>query len=127
MKLRLFVFTAVFLTWANVARAETAEEMLAGCRLVANAPVRDQRVEIPNDADAYSCWGAMAVIQDLSRLTHESKPVLPFGSCATERSTRTQLAAVFVAYLEKHPEHRDKRFSLVALWAIDAAFPCRKQ
>ena len=108
----------------RLAHAETAEDMLAGCRLIANATVSDQKVNVPSDPDAYKCWGAFTVVLELTRYVAPSGSHLYVDICSPGSTTRMQMAAVFVAYVDSHPERRDYNFTMVAFDALKAAFPC---
>jgi hypothetical protein len=123
--MKIFLCLATLFLAPSVASGETAEEMLNGCRLIANAPVRDQQVQFPNTPDAHACWGALGVLQELWRRTVDGKHLPLFTFCVPDKVTRTQWAAVFIAYIEKNPRERHEAFALVALWAMADAFPCR--
>jgi hypothetical protein len=122
-----FVLTAfLFFVVSNSAVAETAEEMLASCRLVANAPVREGRVILPSDERAHECWGAFGVIQELSRQLVAGNPLPMFSSsCIPDGMRRTELAAIFVSYVDKHPERRQENFTYLVLAAFAEAYPCK--
>jgi hypothetical protein len=79
-----------------------------------------------NDPQAFECWGYLNAFQQLSviRFRNESDKVSITGACLPEEGTLTQLIRVFVSYAEKHPEELHKQAGLVALDAIQAAFPC---
>lgn len=47
-------------------------------------------------------------------------------ACVPSDATRTQLIAIFVKYVEEHPEDYSKEFSLVAINAILKVYPCGK-
>jgi Rap1a immunity proteins len=105
------------------ASAETAEEMLAGCRLIANAAVSGQNVALPNDSEAHICWGAFVVVQEQTRWVTSSGS--QFGACNSPTTTRTQLIAVFVAFVDRNPKRRNDNFVDVAFDALREAFPCK--
>lgn len=123
-KLFMFLIVPVLSLVPKFARAETAEDMLAGCRLIASASVTDQKVNVPADPDAYKCWGAFAVVEELTRYVTPSGSHLYVDICSPGSTPRTQLAALFVAYVESHPQRRDDNFTMVAFDALKAAFPC---
>jgi hypothetical protein len=107
-------------------RPTTAEEMLAGCRVVATAPVRDDRIAIPNNVGAHECWGAFGVLQRMVMMVVPSRPADArlFGACVGSESTESELVAVFVSFVDKHPERRHDEFVQVALDAFRASYPC---
>ena len=49
-----------------------------------------------------------------------------FEACASGKATRSELVAVFVAYVEQHPQRRHDEFIKVALDAFKEAYPCKK-
>jgi hypothetical protein len=108
----------------TVASAGTAAEMLHGCRLVADSATADGQVSMPSTADASQCWGAFLVVQTLITWREHREPYPHYNVCAPEGAKRTQLAAVFVEYLSRHPERRHENFLLVTLEALQQAFPC---
>ena len=107
----------------TAANAESAQDFLAGCRTVADAPTTDDHVSFEGLA-AHRCWGAFAVLQEIVRWGNPDQTRL-LGVCPPAQSTRTQLVAVFVEYLNRHPERRHEDFVKVALDALSAVFPCR--
>ena len=66
-KLLVLLTVLALLLVPRLANAETAEEMLDGCRAIASATVSDQKVNVPSDPEAYKCWGALAVVEELTR------------------------------------------------------------
>lgn len=70
-----------------------------------------------------SVGGPFAVIQEETRWTMASGP--EFGVCNSPSTTRTQLIAVFVAYVDKNPQIRNHNFVEVAFDALREAFPCK--
>jgi hypothetical protein len=119
---RSALFTAAALLIASSSYATTAEEMLVGCRAVAQAPVRDGQVQIPRAPDAQMCWGAFDVVHALTGFFAQGKPIL--GICVPDDSTVTQLAAVFVEHVDRNPAVRSQGFVHVTMNALIKAFPC---
>jgi hypothetical protein len=103
---------------------ESAEEFLAGCRTIAEARVSGEQVVIPPTSDAAQCWGAFVVLQDNSRLVDSSGGRI-FGACVPQEAKRTELIAVFVRYVQQHPESRHDDFVIVALNALRKTYPCK--
>jgi hypothetical protein len=99
----------------------TAEEMLSGCRSVATAPIVGDSIRIPNDGQ--QCWGAFTVIQDMTRRTDASGSRM-FSTCSPTTSTESEMVAVFVKYVDDHPNVRHQNFVDIALAALRVAFPC---
>src|SRR5687767_15125308 len=109
----VFLFAVVFFLALGSARAETAAEMLTGCRLVAKAEASDGSVRLPNNPAVHACWGAMNVLQELSRWVVEGRTLPLFSPCIPARLPRTQWAAVFVAYADKNPGRHGDEFAHV--------------
>jgi hypothetical protein len=119
---RIAFFAGIVLLIASCSYATTAEEMLAGCRSVAQAPVRDGQVRLPEASDAQKCWGAFIVLNEVIRLRESGKWIL--HACTSHDVTRTQLIAIFVEYVDRNPKVRNEQFTMTALNAIIEAFPC---
>lgn len=103
--------------------AETAQRMRSYCQAVIEAKSNPNgSISIDENFLSGWCWGAFGALQNLGRL-YDTKPTL--GFCAPAESTLTQHAAVFSAYTDKHPERLHEDWYLVALTALQEAFPCR--
>ena len=103
--------------------------MLSSCKEVANARIiADGKVDMVTDFDTGLCWGAFASIQTIIKFgTPDPKTkivAMMHNVCAPKDSTRTQLVAIFVEYVKKHPEAYNSEYLPVALTALRAAFPC---
>lgn len=120
----VILLALVFFFAAVPAKAETVAEMHTGCRLVANAPIINGNVTLPNNPAVHLCWGALSVLQELSRWVVESRTLPLFSPCIPAELPRTQWAAVFVTYADKYPARRDDEFAHVTLNAMAEAFPC---
>ena len=108
--------------------AESAEELLSACKPIVDAKVSGQNIQFPHDFNTGECWEAFGTLQRISRYSDSNppnKPLLPIG-CAPPESTRSELIAVFVEYVQRHPEHRHDDFVDVVLAAFQTAFPCGK-
>lgn len=115
---------SLVLLWSSGANAESAQNFLAGCRRIVEAPTSDGKVTLSGDVSEHRCWGAFAVLQELQRWKSDGKRLL--GACPPATSTRTQLIAIFVEYLNRRPERRHEDFVLVALDSLRSAFPCNR-
>ena len=58
------------LLWSSGANAESAQDFLAGCRRIAEAPTSDGKVTLSNDVSEHRCWGAFAVLQAADEVFH---------------------------------------------------------
>jgi Ssp1 endopeptidase immunity protein Rap1a len=116
------------LVTASLGLAESAEEMLSSCKLLADAKVSNGQVTLPKDFESGRCWGAFGTFQDLARTSMPRPPALReepvFGFCAPSSSTRTQYIAIFVEYARRNPKRLNEDFFDVALDALVDAFPC---
>jgi hypothetical protein len=124
--MRTVLLLAMVFFWARgSAEAETVAEMLTGCQLVAKAATSDGNVRLPNTPAVHLCWGAISVLQELSRWVVEGRALPLVSPCIPPDLPRTQWAAVFVAYAEKNPGRRDDEFAHVTLNAMAEEYPCR--
>ena len=118
------VTAMLFLLTASPATAETALEMQSWCRPVANAQIRENGdILMPSNQETGFCWGAFAGIQDFVIWrnydgTQILKLCVPFGA------TRLQLVKTFEKYVDDNPNIAHEPFTLVAVKAFVAAFPC---
>ena len=103
-------------------QVESAGDMLGFCRPIADASTRGDYVSLAPTLDTQYCWGAFAALQRSTAVVSGAKRVL--NVCTPEESRRTQLVAVFVEYVGRHPERRHEDWFVVALDALSAAFPC---
>ncbi len=109
----------------NIAIAETAEEMLSACRDVSKAEIiNKEEASFRQDFHTGMCWGAFAVLQEISRHVKENKRI--YHVCTPPKSTRTQLISVFVNYAEKNPQRLHEDFFHVAMDSLREAFKCKK-
>ena len=102
--MRIVIVLAFVSFFAGVpVKAGTVSEMLAGCRLVANAPITDGNVVLPNNPAVQHCWGAISVLQELSRWVVEGRalPLLAPGS--PPRTTQNQVGSNFCHLRRKVP------------------------
>lgn len=104
---------------------ETAEEMLSACRPITQAKISNGTIDLPSDFESGTCWGAFGMLQSVLFLT-EPGGQRSLHACPSSDVTRTELIAIFVKYIEEHPEEYNKGFSLVALNSILKVYPCGK-
>jgi hypothetical protein len=114
-------------TFCPSAFAESAEELLSACNPIADAKVSGEQIQFVHDFSTGECWGAFGTLQRVSRYYSEApnSPLLRMG-CARPESTRSELIAVFVEYVRRHPERRHDDFVDVTLAALQVAYPCGK-
>lgn len=122
MRYMLFV-AAAFLTLTEGVRAETALQATASCREIAKGIKPNGQIAFTSDGNF--CWGAFAVIQQLSRVVGSSNDKM-LHICAGENVTRSQMILVFLKYADNHPEQLDEEFPFIALQALVQAFPCHR-
>jgi hypothetical protein len=105
--------------------AESAEEFLSGCNIVANSEVRNGTILIPRGSSAaHLCWGAFVVIGGLVTWVDSKTNERWFAACVPSPVSRPELIAVFVKYIEAHPNRRHDDFVSVVFEALRNAYPC---
>jgi hypothetical protein len=121
--LLLLVITG--LSSARSCQAKTAEEMLSACRSISSAKVVNGEIEFPHDFESGECWGSFEVLQYVLNTRDATTHKMLYNICLPENGTRTELIAIFVRYLEKHPEEYHLDFTQVATEAIWESFHCK--
>ena len=112
------------LALATSASAESTAEMLTACKSLAESKVTSGQVLFLHDYPSGICWGAFSALQRVIVLADtDTRPI--FNACAPEKSTRTQLIAVFVEYARRTPQRLHEEFFDVAIDALKGAFPCQ--
>jgi Rap1a immunity proteins len=116
---------AILLAASGNVSAETALQATASCREVVKGLRSDGQIYI-SPASQF-CWGAFGALQTLSRLRNPaiSTDVSQLGVCAGEKVTRSQMILVFLKYADNNPAQLDDEFPLIALRALQEAFPCK--
>jgi len=103
---------------------ETTLQVQSWCKDIANASISSNgSFELPATRDNGFCWGAFAAIQELSRVVLRDKR-LALEVCSPAESTRIEYIKIFMRYSGDHPEVGHDYFALVALSALQQAFPC---
>ena len=129
----LLAVVPLLLLDANPAPAQTTAEMMSNCQPLANALDKgNERMVIgasENTFDSGICWGAFRSFQALGALAFKDetgarrkKPVLEF--CAPPNSNLTQFVRIFDQYARQHPESQHENYHIIALRALQSAFPC---
>ena len=114
---RYTVAAAVFLSASAASAAEdetlSADRMLPACRaFVAERAPR----EIDGVFEAGRCIGLMQGLGYASRL---------LGVCPPDEVTEALRARVAVTYVEAHPERMKEDFRVLAVEAMQKAWPCK--
>ena len=113
--------------WPIHAFGESAGELYSACKSIAEAKIaHGGTIGLRQDFDTGLCWGAFASLQKIIT-ANDSAGRLLLGVCTSPESTRSELIAVFVEYVRRHPERRHDDFMAVALDAFDAAYPCKPE
>jgi hypothetical protein len=121
--MRFALLGILLILYVSPCHAKTAAEMLSGCRQVAQAPIQNGQISIPATLPVGKCWGAFTLIDELATWVLPSGVRL-LGSCPPDNSTRSQLVAVFVEYVDRNPQRRNDLFGETVVAALRAAFPC---
>jgi hypothetical protein len=107
------------------AHADTAAELASACRPVAAARVSGDSVYFQQTYDSGRCWGAFTIIQRISSYV-DSQGSRPLHACVPPTSTRQQLVAVFVEFLNRNPQRMHEDAFEMSIEALTVAFPCTK-
>ena len=121
----LVSFIVVLACAAKPCSCETAEEMLSACRPITQAKISNGTINLPQDFESGTCWGAFGMLQSVLFL-QEPDGQRTLHACVPSDTTRTALIAMFVKYVEEHPEDYSKGFHLVALNSVLMVYPCGK-
>ena len=121
------ISSVVSTTVMGLAHAETAQEMRSYCQPVVIAKaLPNGQVNLQQTFLSGWCWGAIGTLQNLGRLWDmDNGPLLHF--CAPQGSTLIQYASIFTDFADRHPERLHEAWFLVALSALQEAFPCKQQ
>ena len=105
------------------AKAATANEVLPACKLYVSVVDRHGGVsqsEIPRLMDAGECLGAVYAMLTVSQTLAEPLKFCPPVDFDAEQGVR-----VVVAYIESRPGRGREDFTMLALEALRASWPCR--
>jgi hypothetical protein len=105
------------------AQAATANEVLPACKLYLSVVERHgtaSQSEISHLLDAGECLGAVYAMLTVSHTLAE-----PLKFCPPVEFDAEQGVRVVVAYIEKRPERKREDFTMIALEALRAKWPCR--
>lgn len=106
--------------------SETAEEMVRYCQSVIapNGGSASGTAYFAPTFETGKCWGAFSAIQQMGaiRETADQSPLL--GFCIPEELRRTDVVRAFVSYVGQNPAKASSAFSVVAVLAFRARFPC---
>jgi hypothetical protein len=116
--------------FAATAQGQTVQEMLSHCRPIASATVgkEPKTVAFVPTFETGQCWGAFAVLQDVSRWINDPKrpnETRLLGFCPPSISNRSQYVGIFVRFADQNPARWHEDFLPVAVDALRSAFPCR--
>jgi hypothetical protein len=103
-------------------QAETAGELSSWCRPITEASVGEDAIQFPQNPPTMQCWGAFAVIA--KGITYSWHGEKIWNTCVPEPARRSELIAVFVKYLDEHPELSQEHFMDVVLESLQTKFPC---
>jgi hypothetical protein len=112
----------------DIVRGEAAGEMADNCRPIL-------ATESPGPGTIYildknlTCWGAFSYVQWVFNVaTGKGTRALnsEFGACLPDNASRKQLIAIFVSYVDKHPNFMHLPYQNVATFALQEAFPCKR-
>ena len=104
------------------ARAASANDVLPACKLYLSVVDRHgaaKETEIVHLMDAGECLGAVYALLNVSRALTE-----PLKFCPPSNAQPDQGVRVVVTYIEKSPERAHDDFTVLALEALRAMWPC---
>jgi hypothetical protein len=104
------------------AKAASANEVLPACKLYLSVVDRHGAVsqsELPNLMDAGECLGAVYAMLTISHTLAEPLKFCPAVEFEAEQGVR-----VVVAYIESRPGRAREDFTMLALEALRAKWPC---
>jgi hypothetical protein len=104
-------------------QAATANEVLPACKLYLSVVDRHgtaSQSEIPHLVDAGECLGAVYAMLTVSHALAE-----PLKFCPPVEFDAEQGVRVVVAYIESRPGRGREDFTMLALEALRAKWPCR--
>lgn len=108
----------------QLSSASSAQELLSGCRSIANADVSGEGIRFQRTYQTGVCWGTFGAIQKVIVHIDETKRPI-YGVCAPPSSTLSQLVAIFVSYAEKNPQRLHEEGFDIAVESLQVAFPCK--
>lgn len=124
MKVLFQICCFLALSGPQVVSAKSAQELLSGCRSIANAGVVGKNIQLPKTFQAGVCWGTFGVIQEIIVHIDETRQPI-YGVCAPPNSRLSQLITIFVSYAEKNPQRLHEEGFEIALDSLQLAFPCK--
>jgi hypothetical protein len=104
-------------------QAATANEVLPACKLYLSGVDKHGAVgqsEVPHLMDAGECLGAIYALLTVSHTLTEPLKFCPPAEFEAEQGMR-----VVVAYIENRPERARQDFTMLALEALRAKWPCQ--
>jgi hypothetical protein len=105
------------------AQAASANEVLPACKLYLSVVDRHGAVsqsEVPHLMDAGECVGAVYALLTVAHTLPE-----PLKFCSPVEFETEQGVRAVVAYIENRPERAPEDFTMLALEALRAKWPCR--
>jgi hypothetical protein len=124
MRVLVLLLLVTLTTFPSAANAETAGAMASACRQVADARIVEQSIQFVQTYDTGQCWGAFAMVQQVVSYVDRPGGIRLFGACPPPESTRSQLVALFVEYVNRNPQRMHEDFFEVTTEALRIAFPC---
>lgn len=113
----------------DITPGENAGEMADNCRPILSATSTEPGNLFVLDKNM-KCWGAFSYVQWIYAVVVDKKaPALTpaIGACLPQESSRKQLIAIFVSYVDKHPELMHRHYAEMTTRAFQEVFPCRNK
>ena len=120
---------AALLLVSGVAHADreriSVAEVASWCQPFKNAVLNGDEYSMHSTRDSARCFGAFVVIQQLAATTWDvSSTETILKTCIPPEVRMTDLIKVFLRYAEAHPEQGHYKFTDVAVFALQTAYPC---
>jgi hypothetical protein len=118
----------VTLLASSATYGQTVQEMMSSCRTISEGEIVQDNVRFAKTFASGQCWGAFAVLQDLSRWVNDvkrPKETALLDICSDAKSTRTQYIGVFMEHARRNPARWHEEFTPFAVESLSLAFRCR--
>jgi len=99
----------------------TANSQMPGCRSALTAIERSTKPDLVGALGAGQCIGAINTLLMLAAADQFSPP---YRLCFAEGVSTPQIVRVVVRYIDARPERQHQSFTLLAMEAVRAAWPC---
>ncbi len=129
-RIALFVFAFSVLLAPHMIRAQdNGEQLLKECELVTKYPDASKMTEVEYGNGTHCLGylsGATFVFATWDEFNTKRNGNNPSPVCLPSNVSTKELAMVVVKYLNDHPNKLHEHFSLLVLFALSDAYPCKQ-